>query len=57
MGFKCTYGSLTSLGFINTLDIGSANTVVWYMDIRYLVVSLDSLPDNFEGTLYDGSRN
>lgn len=56
MGFKCTFSSLTSLGFTHTLVIGSSNTVVWYLGIRYLVVSLTALPDNFQGNVYDGNR-
>lgn len=57
MDFKCTYSALNLNGFTHTLLIVSSNTVIWYLTFRYLVVSLQLLPNQFEGSFYDGNRN
>ena len=57
MTFKCAYSALGPTSFVNTLTIGSADTVVWYLIERYFVVSLSNLPNTFQAGIYDGNRN
>ncbi len=56
MDFKCYHNNLVSTSFTHVLNISSTDTVVWYLQVRYFVVSLQLLNRTIQGSYYAGTR-
>ena len=56
MNFLCVYSNPTATGFTHTLTISGSNSVVWYLSVRYFVVSLQLLPNTIQAGLINAAR-
>ena len=57
MNFLCAHSNASATGFTHTLTISGTDSVVWYLSVRYFVVSLQLLPQTFQAGLINANRN
>lgn len=55
VGFKCKHTGLGATGFIHNLNVSSTSTQVWYLLMRYLVISTTYLINDFQTALWDST--
>ncbi len=55
MNFLSTYSNPTATGFAHTLTITGTDSEVWYLSVRYFVISLQLLPDTFQAGLINAN--
>jgi hypothetical protein len=55
VGFKCKHTGLTATSFIHNLNVSSTSTQVWYLLMRYLVISTTYLINDFQTALWDST--